>query len=1003
MKFLLPRAWMLLILALSLVTPTPAVAQTASQSSQSEVPQSLHAYGKLLPVGTNVLVNWHGVPQAQSYNVYRNGQLLNGVAHTYFFDYGAAAGETHTYTVTAVGAWGESAPSASVTARAPVGGGQVVYVDALQNGWQPWGWADLDYANTFPRMGGSHSVRVKAGPWQAMYLHHAPFDTTSYTVVSLWVHGGKTGGQRLSLTALRSGTPQASVTLDPLPARVWRQVTVPLSTLGVAGVSDMDGLWVQDASGTAQPAFYVDRICLGTAAASPTLIPAPQRLSVTPQWVTSCPSCPGMAMPNMVLSWAPVQGVPGYVVCRNGTPVAPSVTQTGWTDMTVVSDHTYAYTVAALGPAGPGTASAPVSATAPNPPSSSAALTAPVNLGVHGTWLAGQTDVLSWSPVPAAASYNVYQYGTLIAQNVTSTAYTVPSDVFSGGLTYAVTAVDGLGMETLPSAIAASQGQCDPAQDPTWTPAPPQAPTNVVATPEWNAGVPRIHLTWYGWDTSYTYNVYRDGVKVASGLWGLNYFDTTVAPGETHSYAVSGVNLPWNTSVEGPQSASVTATALAGAPNAAPGVVQITGLKPNDDGVLVSFAAVPGAVDYRAYSMAKPNVVKYSGGGLSIEMNGLNQAGATLVVEAVDKLGPFQTMDGMAGPGAMVMGSTHSAINGQGDPSDVPNVLAASVPFPVVLQPTVLAGSQVFFDNFRDENPLTLQPSPDITGNPDGSYDSYGQPNNYWEQANDKWRIRNYVGDTDYTKVFFMGNHFMDTLYDGGTARKGGPMHNNNSSLVMMPRATADISGGGVLHVTFEVDAHFDSRRWCDLVVAPAGDTLLNPGAKGGGHPTFSGTDTAFRWRIEYQNSIPEMVNLSATAPYVTVENALVPINGQAWDVARSSARVDPYQGTPQANGTLRDLDKRHRFDLYLSQTHFRIMEQGTVAWEGDIPAALAMPVGPYQVYFVHQLYHTGNDRPEQVDWNPENTYWYNDRPYSDERHWDNMGQSVLPDFPVLP
>ena len=1003
MKFPLLRAWMLLLLALGLVTPTPTpvVAQTTSQSSQSEVPQSPHAYGKLAPVGTNVLVNWHGVAQAQSYNVYRDGQLLTGTAHTYSLDYSVAGGETHTYAITAVGPWGESAPSTSVTAQAPAGGGQVIYADALQNGWQPWGWADLDYANASPRMG-TRSVRVKAGPWQAMYLHHAPFDTTPYTFVSLWVHGGKAGGQRLSLSALRSGVPQPSVALDPLPSGTWRQVTVPLSALGVAGVSDMDGLWVQDATGTAQPTFYVDRVCLASSPGS-TTVPAPQGLAVTPQWVTSCPSCPGMAMPHLVLSWAAVQGVSGYTVCRNGTPVAPSVTRTGWTDMTVASGHTYAYTVAALGPAGPGTPCAPVSATAPNPPSPSAALTAPVNLSVQGTWLGAQTDVLTWSPVPAAASYNVYQYGTLIAQNVTGTTYTVPTSVFSWGLTYSVTAVDGMGMETLPSAIATAQGKCDPAHGPFWTPDPPRTPTNVVATGEWNAGVPRIHLSWYGWDTAYTYNVYRDGVQVASGLWGLNYFDTSVAPGETHSYTVSGVNLPWNTPVEGPQSALVTATAPAAAPNAAPGVVQITGLKPNDDSVLVSFAAVPGAVDYRVYSMANPNTVKYSGGGLSIEMNGLDPAGATLVVEAVDKFGPFQTMDGMAGPGAMAMGVMHEAINGQGDPSDVPNVLAASAPFPVTLQPTTLAGSQVFFDNFRGENPLTLQPSPDTSGNPDGNYDSYGQYQCYWEQANDKWRIRNYVGDVDNTKVFFMGNHFMDTLYDGGNASQGGPVHNNNSSLVMMPRATADISGGGVLHVTFEVDAHFNGRRWCDLIVAPAGDTLLNPGAKEGGFPTFSGSDTAFRWRIKDEASLPEMVSASTDASPVTVESPLVPTNGKAWDVAHTTGREDPYHGTVQANGSLEDLDKRHRFDLYLSRTHFRILEQGVLAWDGDIPAAEAMPAGPYQVYFVHQVYHTGNDRLEQVDWNPQNAYWYNYRPWADERHWDSMGQSVLPDFPALP
>ena len=988
MKFPLLRAWMLLLLALGLVTPPPSVAQ-------SDVPQHPVAYGGLQPVGTNVLLKWHGVGSARSYNVYRDGQLLTGTPLTHWFDYGVGGGETHAYTFTAVGAWGESAPSVAATVQTPVGGGQVIYADALQNGWQPWGWAAVDYASTAPRLGGC-SIRVTAGPWQAMYLHHAAFDTTPYAAVSFWVHGGQTGGQRLSLSALRGGTPQTPFALAPLPAHSWRQVTVPLSALGVAGVSDMDGLWVQDATGTAQPAFTLDRVTLTSASALAPL-PAPQGLSVTPQWVTDCATCHGMAMPHLVLRWAAVPGASGYAVCRDGTPVAPNVTPTGWTDMTVTSGQTYAYTVTALGPAGAGAACAPVSGTAPDPPSS--ALTSPVNLSVQGTWLAAPTDVLSWSPVAAAASYNVYQYGTLIASNVTGTTYTVPTGVYYYGMTYSVTAVDGMGMETLPSAIVEAQGQSDPTQQPSWMPAPPPVPLALVATPEWNAGGPRVHLVWQGEGDDFTYNVYRDGVSVASGLWGLNYYDTTVAPGETHVYTVTGVNEPWTAFVESAPSAPVTATALSAAPSGG-GVVQITGLQPNDDSVLVSFAAVPGAADYRVYSTANPNTVKYSGGGLSIEMNGLDPAGATLVVEAVDKLGPFQTMDGMAGPGTMVMGVMHVAINGQGDPSDVPNVLAASAPFPVTLQPAGLTGSQAFFDNFRGENPLVLQPMPTT---PLGEF--YGVPGQYAEYDNDKWAIRNYGGDITDSAVFFMGSHFMDTLYDGGTPHTNLPMHNNNASLVMMPKATADISGGRVLHVTFEVDPHFDSRRWCDVQIGAAGDTLINPGkiVTGSGPnlpPTVAGN--VLRWRIDDQFHLLSWFGNAGTpdAPDIR-ETDMIHLDwgGDYSDRFGPAARTT-WDGKPVLNGTVQDLDKRHRFDLYVSQTHYRVMECGQVIKDADFDGGMTLPFSQCQVYFIHQLYHTGNDRPEQVNYSPGNAYWYNNRPFSDERHWDALGQEVLPGFP---
>jgi hypothetical protein len=46
-------------------------------------------------------------------------------------------------------------------------------------------------------------------------------------------------------------------------------------------------------------------------------------------------------------------------------------------------------------------------------------------------------------------------------------------------------------------------------------------------------------------------------------------------------------------------------------------------------------------------------------------------------------------------------------------------------------------------------------------------------------------------------------------------------------------------------------------------------------------------------------------------------------------------------------------------------------------------------------------LYHTANDRNENVDYGyASSAYWYNNRPWADERHWDDMGYEVLPSFP---
>ncbi len=893
--------------------------------------------------------------------------------------------------VLAVLAW---AAGSRIHAAVPPTVSQTIYAGSLQNGWQYWGWGNDILTNPAPALSAA-SIKAQEGPWQGVYLHHAPFRTSSSATVSFWVNGGTTGRQLLVVRALRSSVPQTAVPLPPLKAG-WQQVQIALPRLGVGTALDMDGLWIQNNTPNTLAPFYLDKIALtGLPPLLPPAPPIPTELTASPQWAANCPVCGGMAMAHVVLAWNAVPGATAYTVYRGDVKQVSPATP-GWTDMNVTSGQTYSYAVSATGPGGESTRSAAVSATAPYPPASSAAFTAPVNLCVSGLWSGGPTDSLSWSPVPGAASYNVYQYTTLIA-SVAGTSCTLPLPVWENGMTYTVTAVDPMGMESLPSALAAAQGAFSPAQAPGWTPGAPVPPTMLSAVPEWNGGKPRLHLAWHGAGNSYTYTLYRDGHPVLSGLWGLNAYDTGVQPGETHSYAVTASNVAWTQAAESTPSAAVTASAPSGPPAPAVGLVQVTGVDANDDSAVVSFDAVPGARDYRVYDAAHPATVKYSGGSLSIEMNGLDPvAGANLVVEAVDKLGPFQTMDGMAGPGAMQMDGMHQAINGQGDPSNIPVVLARSTPTPINLMPRSMTGAQTFFDGFRAEPPLAALPLPTLVSNT-----FYGDPQCFNSFANAKWTVRDYGGDLKDTKIFFMGNHFMDTLYDGGTPGSSVPMHNNNASLVMMPNTVADISGGKVLHVTFEVDPHMDGRRWCDLFVGAAGDTLVDPGKFAdfaGRRPTLSGK--LFRWEVQS--------NAHALSLFPGIQpdafSDIVPLTHQESGVGPDSfgicARSGPWCKIPW-NGTPGDLDKRHKFDLYLSQNRAVIMEQGQVVKDAVFPAGVTLPFDKCQVYFVHQLYHTGNDRPELLNYSPDDCYWINNRPFSDERHWDNCAFSVLNAFPA--
>ena len=1012
MKLSLLSAWALCVFAGSLLAAPAMLAQpTASAYADTldpTIPTGLAAKGSIAPVGSNVRLYWHTVPGATSYKVYRDGQPLAGSPLARFLDYRVAGGETHLYTVSSLGAFGESAQSAPAKAGVPAGGGTVIFSNTLQNDWASWGWASLNYSNFAPSQTG-HSVRVAAGPWQAMYLHHAPLSTANFAALTFSVNGGQAGGQLLTVCALRSGVAQPPVPLNPLPANAWRQITIPLSALGVGGVGDLDGLWIQDATGTAQPKFYVDAIALTSGVSLPPP-PAPAGLTATPQWVLNCPTC-NMAMSHIVLAWQTVSGAQSYTVYRDGVALVAGITAPADTDMDVTSGQSYSYTVSSTGPGGEGPRSAAVSAIAPSAPSGTL-LTPPANISVAPLWQGATANVLSWQAVPGAAAYNVYSSDVLVGSGLTGTTYTVAPSAMWEGAVFTVTSVDGTGAESIPSAPAGDLGAYDPSNPPSWTNYVPDTPDTLTAVPDWNGGGPRINLSWRGRGTNRVYNVYRDGTKVASGLFAAYYLDSTVQPGETHSYCVTGVNTDWPAQIEGTASAAVTATALETPPAAITAKIAITKIVPNDDSAVVFFTPIPGATDYRIYDVSNPAKMKYAGNltlqqtdaGLAtrtpigIEWNGIDPTtGADLIVEAVDKFGPFQRMDGTTGSGVMNMNSMDGdAVNGQGDPSNSPAVLTQSDPFHVTCAPVTLTGDQVFFDNFRGSKPFTPLGMPSVI--PPGS-NFYGHPGDYAAYANDKWEIREYGADITNSQIFAMGNHFMDTIYDGGGPTSSNGPHNNNASMVMVPNATADISGGKVLHVTFEVDAHTDTRRWCELMIGEAGDTLINVAKfdQTGGKPTVSGK--LLRWQIE--NGADQMqvflgddntrgvdlMQFSSFADSVTCARLM-------WD------HVGPY-----ANGTDQDLDKRHRFDLYLSKTHYKMMETTpdglyNIVREKDFPAGVSLPFDKCQVYLVHQVYHTGNDRPELMEWAPYESYWYNFRPYSDERHWDNIGFEVLSSFP---
>ena len=151
----------------------------------------------------------------------------------------------------------------SASRFSPAHADQLVYDDALQNGWMNYSWATVSITNVSPVHGGADSISVSSSGYQAFYVHHLAQAGSQFTNLTFWINGGS-GGQLVQVQATISGAAQTPVVLAALPVNAWRQETISLAALGVANATAFDGFWIQAQSGSLIPTFYVDDISLST-------------------------------------------------------------------------------------------------------------------------------------------------------------------------------------------------------------------------------------------------------------------------------------------------------------------------------------------------------------------------------------------------------------------------------------------------------------------------------------------------------------------------------------------------------------------------------------------------------------------------------------------------------------------------------------------------------------------------------------------------------------------
>jgi hypothetical protein len=146
--------------------------------------------------------------------------------------------------------------TAAAPATAPE---KIIYDTALAGDWQNWSWAKTTLS---AELGGSarRPIKVEAGPWQALYLHHEPMSAAGWTRLTFLIQGSAAGGE-VRVFALVDGKIASDGYLVKLGNSGWTQVEIPLVTLGVEGKL-MNGIWLQNASGNDLPKFFVTEIRL---------------------------------------------------------------------------------------------------------------------------------------------------------------------------------------------------------------------------------------------------------------------------------------------------------------------------------------------------------------------------------------------------------------------------------------------------------------------------------------------------------------------------------------------------------------------------------------------------------------------------------------------------------------------------------------------------------------------------------------------------------------------
>lgn len=158
-----------------------------------------------------------------------------------------------------------------IACAAPAQADQVIYDDALRNGFENWSWGGgIDFAATGTVHAGSRSISFAGNNYNAISVAKpgAGYTTAAWPSLRLWIQGGSGNNQSLTLFLQNTANASsASVALNPYiagggpSAGTWKLATVPLA-IAFPAIAQFDRIDIQSNGAGTQATVHVDDIVL---------------------------------------------------------------------------------------------------------------------------------------------------------------------------------------------------------------------------------------------------------------------------------------------------------------------------------------------------------------------------------------------------------------------------------------------------------------------------------------------------------------------------------------------------------------------------------------------------------------------------------------------------------------------------------------------------------------------------------------------------------------------